>query len=459
MHARTTTSLFAIAAFSTLASGLALGACQKRAEPVPTLTQDQWRRVQENLLSEAPAELAHPVDAVFGEVVRLVGWEIEPATPEAGEDATLVFYWEVLQATDQRWQIFVHLDAGSSRQNLDHEAIGGIYPSRYWEPGQIIRDEVKAELIAGLGEGTVSVYAGFFREDDRLEVTRAGQGMVEADGRLRVGQFDTTWTAPSYQVRRTNAPITIDGILDEPAWARARQTDNFVSPNDGSEMELETWAKVLWDDTHLYIAMRAEDPDIWSTLTQRDGDLWDEEVLEVYLDPGNNGQNYLEFQINPLNTVFDAVFAQATNRDLPAARAVDIAGVETAVQIEGTLDNRSDEDTAWIVEMKFPFASLPSSTGAPGSGETMRANFYRYDRSGTADTRYFAWSPVGGGTFHNPDRFGVMTFQGGARRRPVLNTTEGSGVDTAGAGAGAAAATTNVVTSPLIRPTEGSGPR
>jgi len=424
-------------------------ACQKLQEPVPTLTQDQWRRVRENLL-ETPPETANPMDAVFGDRVRLVGWDVEPTSIELGEAFTMTFYWEVLQPLDERWRIFVHLD-GDGRQNLDHEAVGDIFPSVYWEPGQIIRDEVTGELSSDLGDGDIRVYTGLYFEDQRMPVTRAGEGTLEEDGRLNVGTIAASWEPPAYTVRRVAGDIAIDGRLNERAWNRARRTPDWVQPSSGDDAEPQTWGKLLWDDEALYVALFARDEDVWATFEDRDANLWDEEVLEVYIDASGDGRNYLELQINPLGTVFDAVFEGPTNRNLPRARAVDIAGLQSAVHVDGTINDGADTDRSWSAEIRIPFTSLPGVNAPPANADEWRVNFYRYDRSqGDDETRYFAWSPVGGGTFHRPDRFGVATFQGAPRTPRRGAVDEGSGEAPAeGSGETPAAATD--------APAEGSG--
>jgi len=165
--------------------------------------------------------------------------------------------------------------------------------------------------------------------------------------------------------------------------------------------------------------------DIWATFDQRDQHLWNEEVFEIFLDPRNNGQNYIELQINPLGTVFDAQFVQANNRDLETAVRHTISGLETAVHVNGTIDNRSDRDRSWSAEVRIPFSSLEGLENIPPeNGDTMRVNFYRYDRSGQEVTTV-SWTPVGQGTFHNPARFGEITFRGTPQERtqpvPVQN--------------------------------------
>ena len=410
---------------------LGLGACQQRGEPLQLPTQDQWRRIQENLLAEAPTPM-HASSAVFADRFRLIGWDVAPETVEVGQEFSMTFYWEVLEPIDERWQIFVHLDAGGQRQNLDHEAMSGTYPTQQWAAGEIIRDHVTGVLDSVLPAGDVEVFVGFWRGEDRLPITDPGAGRVMEDGRLRVGAFNAQWTPPALEIRRATAPIVLDGRGTDRAWSRAQRTAAWLNPVDGTAVEGgDAWAKLLWDDTYLYVLMHARDPDVWATIRERDGALWDEEVLELYLDPSGDGRDYLELQLNPLGTVFDAVFPEPNQRDLASARAVDVEGMVTAVHVSGTVDDRTDADRSWSAEARIPFASLPGwETFEPGDDATVRLNFYRYDRPADADgPATSAWSPVGPGSFHRPDRFGLGTFVGafGAGATGTPEVVDGSG--------------------------------
>lgn len=410
---------------------LALPSCQRRGEPTIIPTQDQWRRIQENVLTEAP-EVSNPVGAMFAENFELVGWDLEPEAPEVGDEITFTFWWKTHQAIDERWRIFVHLDGGGQRQNLDHEAVNDLYPTTRWKTGDVIRDQVSATLESNMPPGEIRIYLGFWRDDDRLPVPNPGAGEVQEDGRLLVGTFDASWDPPTLDIRRASSAIDIDGRGTDRAWARAQRTPIWVNPVSGERVEGgDAWAKMLWDDENLYVLMHARDPDIWSTITERDGDLWDEEVLEFYADPTREGRNYLEFQINPLGAVFDAVFQRPTNRDLPRARAQNIEGMQTAVHVSGTTDKRDDTDRSWSAELLIPLAHLPSLELPVENGDAMGVNFYRYNRP--ADREHpitSAWSVVGAGSFHNPPRFGVATFRG-APERPA---SEGGGAGAEGSG-------------------------
>ena len=108
-----------------------------------------------------------------------------------------------------------------------------------------------------------------------------------------------------YIVKRTLGPIHIDGALEEPSWNAAASTGPF-SLNEGKGLPAEkTIAKMLWDDQNLYFAFQCEDTDIFATMKIRDQHLWEEEVVEVFIDPDGDQANYIELEINPLNTFLD----------------------------------------------------------------------------------------------------------------------------------------------------------
>src|ERR1041385_6834390 len=89
---------------------------------------------------------------------------------------------------------------------------------------------------------------------------------------------------PVYEVARVTSSINVDGKLDEKAWADAQPVGAFVNNRDGSRSELETEARVLYDDHFIYFAFRVVDQNIWATMKKRDEHLWLEEVVEVFLE-------------------------------------------------------------------------------------------------------------------------------------------------------------------------------
>ncbi|MGE5184026.1 MAG: DUF5916 domain-containing protein [Acidobacteriota bacterium] len=77
--------------------------------------------------------------------------------------------------------------------------------------------------------------------------------------------------------QRTTSSITIDGHLDEPAWAAAPKQSGFTErfPKDGAKPQYATRFAVLYDDAALYVGVWADDPEpaqIRRLLTRRDVD-------------------------------------------------------------------------------------------------------------------------------------------------------------------------------------------
>ena len=89
-------------------------------------------------------------------------------------------------------------------------------------------------------------------------------------------------TPKSYDCYRTPHPIKIDGKLDDPAWRRAPWTTDFVDirGNDGPTPRFRTRAKLLWDDTTLYIAAELQEPDVKASITQHDAVIFHDNDFE-----------------------------------------------------------------------------------------------------------------------------------------------------------------------------------
>lgn len=242
---------------------------------------------------------------------------------------------------------------------------------------------------------------------------------------------------PVYGARRAVDAIAVDGRLDEATWALSPRVGEMRLIHDPARRPaFPTEAAVTWDDTHLYVAFACTDREPWARHTSRDERLWEEEVVEVFLDPDGDGRQYAEIEVSPTNVVVDLLIA-APREGGPAARRWDAVGLQTAV---------SRHAAGWIAEIAIPWSSLAGAgvTAAPRPGAEWRVGLYRIKRPGgvvkagkidalveerrtalddrkaaiekeltalRADDEYSAWSvtrPDRG--FHDPERFGIVTF-------------------------------------------------
>lgn len=232
---------------------------------------------------------------------------------------------------------------------------------------------------------------------------------------------------PVYVCQKTTQAPVIDGVGDDAAWAAApviRLVD--VSSLSPREFERGTQVRMLWDDEALYVLFTAHDPDVWSTMATRDGALYNEEVVELFIDPDGDGRNYVEIEVNSLNTVFDLLVTRALRDGGQGLPEWSPASLRTAVGVVGTRNQPGDVDEAWVTEIALPWVALRSDLlDVPGDrslpprvDDSWRLNLYRYERSrsdagvATRTIEYSAWSPVGRVDFHVPERFGVVRFAG-----------------------------------------------
>lgn len=234
---------------------------------------------------------------------------------------------------------------------------------------------------------------------------------------------------PGRYVCYTARDIKIDGILSEPSWQLAEWTDDFrdIEGDIKPEPLQKTRVKMLWDKEYLYIAAEITEQHIWAKLQQRDTVIFYDNDFEVFIDPDGDTHGYYEFEINAFNTIWDLLLTKPYRDKGSAIDAWDIAGIKTAVKIHGTINNPSDTDDKWIVELAFPFSVLEEWGSLPSEGSQWRINFSRVNwrtviennnytkeinpETGKGYPEYnWVWSPQGVINMHYPEMWGFLQF-------------------------------------------------
>ena len=212
---------------------------------------------------------------------------------------------------------------------------------------------------------------------------------------------------PSYVVQRTTGPVAIDGQLVEADWFAAESMGAFVFPwYEGGEQE-QTVAKMLWDDEHLYVAFLCWDEHISATYTDRDDPVSRDDCAEVFVSP-NPGDimTYFNIEINAIGTVLDRGPYNGRSAEWTAE------GLRNAVVVEGSLNDDSDTDRYWTMEIAIPFRAfgeVPIHI-PPKDGDVWRLNLNRC--GGKTNPQYSQWSAseVEKPNFHVPVDYGVIQF-------------------------------------------------
>jgi len=227
---------------------------------------------------------------------------------------------------------------------------------------------------------------------------------------LTVAAATAPLAPPAYEVAATRAASASLLAGDESAWRAAARVEWGPSP-------YETDFRALWSADAIYLRWDARDAHPWHTMTERDQHLWEEEVVEIFLDPGRAGRNYYELEVSPANVVCDVLMI-APSPHKESDLGWNLAGLETAVV---PWKDARGATQGWTALARLPFAglrALPSAKAAtlpPHAGDRWRFNVFRVERPGgkehpEAGAVEAAWSPTGEPSFHVPAAFRDFVF-------------------------------------------------
>jgi hypothetical protein len=254
---------------------------------------------------------------------------------------------------------------------------------------------------------------------------------------------------PHYTAYRANESIALDGCLTEKCWQAVPRSPRFVDILTGQPTLYDTRAAVLWDQRNLYVAFWVEEPHVKATFTQHGSPIYEGNDVEVFI---AGRDTYYEFEINALNTVYEAFFiwedayekgnyaeAPEFDRRNPKVKpfngvgftthprgprlgswAWEFPGLKTAVHVDGTLNDDRDTDRGWTVELAFPWAGMKwlakadGRTLPPKDGDVWRIDFSRFNQYKAPppanDSSGWFWSPHGVWDSHIPECFPFIHF-------------------------------------------------
>jgi hypothetical protein len=213
---------------------------------------------------------------------------------------------------------------------------------------------------------------------------------------------------PAFDAHRTDAPRDDLLAASEAAWAPAMAV-SWGPPRYATRF------RALWTPEAQALCVRfdVDDEAPWHTMTERGSCLWEEEVVEIFLDPTGTGADYAELEISPANVVCDLHIERL--EPVPVAHmGWHFAALETTVhQVPGT--------DGWTAVAWMPFSDFASlSPGVANClpveiGDSWKCNVFRIKRPhGPAaperDAVYAAWSVPSGPSFHAPAAFRPLRF-------------------------------------------------
>lgn len=233
-------------------------------------------------------------------------------------------------------------------------------------------------------------------------------------------------------------------------WHEVERSPRFVNIVNGAVALYDTRAAVLWSNEHLFVKYWAQEPHLHGTMMTRDQLLFNENNVELFID---GGDSYYELELSANNVVYEVLFVWRDAYDAEDARFAgldplrdgltfggnndrnsatfwtgdhprgvrwaftnwDLEGLETEVELDGTINDDSDVDKGWQAMMKVPWASMEvlanGRTLPPTDGDVWSFQFARYERLTELDTNVgWAWTSVGNRDNHVPEKFTPVVF-------------------------------------------------
>lgn len=253
-----------------------------------------------------------------------------------------------------------------------------------------------------------------------------------------------------YVAYKSDHPIVMTGRMDDPAWAAAPWSDDFVDilgPDNNNQGHPEPWhktqVKILWDDSCLYIGAWMEEPTPWANLTLHDSVIFKDNDFEVFIDPDSDNHNYCEIEVNAHGALWDLFLAKPYREGfgpvihnwetLASSEPTEMQGptgwrpLKRVVFVDGELNSKSG-GKGWGVELSIPwsiFSFIANEMACPPKPkDKWRINFSRVHwrtQWSEEEGRYvkepmdqsesnWVWSPMYEVAMHKPELWGYVQF-------------------------------------------------
>jgi hypothetical protein len=191
----------------------------------------------------------------------------------------------------------------------------------------------------------------------------------------------------------------------------------FKHSTDGKVVDFETNVSVQSDEEYLRITFNCLKDDFveQNNMTVHNDPLYNQEVFEVFISPGNeDSKRYLEIEINPNNALWAGTINNPSLGDETQTLEAMIAHQNT-----GILHETAKSSNSWNGKLSIPWKLI----GKDSKGK-YRINFYRIrsnqshaDANWVCDAEtcdFVCWNSTLSGqspAFHRPKKFGFLTVE------------------------------------------------
>jgi hypothetical protein len=184
-----------------------------------------------------------------------------------------------------------------------------------------------------------------------------------------------------------------------PEWAGAASTADFVYPWPAfAALHQSTLARLAYTPDWFYVRFEASAETVRASRTERKGDVFRDDCLEIFLAPP--GPAYWAWEVNALGSLLDYTTRIGPPLDFDYGWE---SRAELAVAVY--------PGDAWTLELRLPWSDF-GLAGPPTAGSRWGLALNRVALDAAGAPSYSSWAPFPAepASFHQPARFGSLVF-------------------------------------------------
>lgn len=235
---------------------------------------------------------------------------------------------------------------------------------------------------------------------------------AQADKELSIGE------QPVFKVSRATEPIVIDGKKSESSWNKteAREFQHFYRVDQPDDQQSTTF-RMLWDDESLYLMYEMEDKYLTARETKRDGQPYFDDCAEIFLiTVPEDLDTHIGYELNLFKASNDFVYFNDFYQNKAGILKTFNPEFEVEVSYEGTINDNSDIDRGWTMELAIPLANfdglakfVPVKSGNRWAFLAVRQDRNDAEGNRRSTSTIFPIYDINKNV-HQPNRFGLMEF-------------------------------------------------
>ena len=245
-----------------------------------------------------------------------------------------------------------------------------------------------------------------------LAVLLPQNAKAQSEKRLSLGE------QPVFHASRTKEPIKIDGKMTEAVWSKTEsRTFEYFYRVENPDDRQRTEFRMLWDDKNLYLFYSMQDKYLTARETKRDGQPYFDDCAEIFfITVPESLDTHIGYELNLFKASNDFVYLNEFYKGRDGILKSFDPNFEVEVTYEGTLNDNSDIDKGWSMELAIPIANfdalarfMPVEAGNRWAFLAVRQDRNDADGNRRSTSTIFPIYDISK-SVHQANRFGLLEF-------------------------------------------------